>query len=543
MRVFLVVLLAGSVQLFGSATVTTAIAADATTEDGTFAGSVVRVDFRMQAAKRANVRKGPGINYEKVGQLEIGDKVRVTGEVGDWFRIWRWGRQLFVYAPLLAKTVSNATAQSGQQPAVRKITYRNGATYEGPTVRGEPHGRGVITWPSGNRYEGDFVDGKLHGRGTFTWPSGNRYEGDFVDGKQHGRGTFTWADGDRYEGDFVYGKRTGRGVATWDTGGRYEGQFVNGKRHGRGIYTYTDGRREEGEWRIGELNGRGVMTWPDGRRYEGDFVDNKRTGHGVFTWANGDRYEGRWKDGEPDEAASVAQLHAATQCIENKGGGTFRNHCNEPLAFYYCFPQAGGNMATCGKPSVKELHGNPRHHYTHLIYVRPGETLQVPYGKKYKFRWVVCPQRGDGTYYHAVSPEPGRYTCRAAFPWIARNMAKSSEKLAQAESAARRAAAERRAQREREERAAAERRARWEREERERERRREEAEIRRQNAEMWRNVGETIGEILRMREQEDIWERAGQGNAGTTRRCRDPETKCGRLDDPECQQWAMLPPC
>ena len=44
-------------------------------------------DYWMQARTRANVRSGPGTDYSKVGLLEAGDEVHVTGEGGDWMRI------------------------------------------------------------------------------------------------------------------------------------------------------------------------------------------------------------------------------------------------------------------------------------------------------------------------------------------------------------------------------------------------------------------------------------------------------------------------
>ena len=51
----------------------------------------------MRAAKRANVRGGPGTSLDNVGVLELGERVRVTGELGDWLRIrLSGGRTAFV---------------------------------------------------------------------------------------------------------------------------------------------------------------------------------------------------------------------------------------------------------------------------------------------------------------------------------------------------------------------------------------------------------------------------------------------------------------
>ena len=41
----------------------------------------------MRAAKRSNVRAGPGTSYAKVGLLEVGEEVRVIERTGDWFQL------------------------------------------------------------------------------------------------------------------------------------------------------------------------------------------------------------------------------------------------------------------------------------------------------------------------------------------------------------------------------------------------------------------------------------------------------------------------
>ena len=60
----------------------------------------------MRAAKRSNVRAGPGTSYAKVGLLEIGDEVRVIERIVDWFRLAPQPGQAerYVYAPLLIET-------------------------------------------------------------------------------------------------------------------------------------------------------------------------------------------------------------------------------------------------------------------------------------------------------------------------------------------------------------------------------------------------------------------------------------------------------
>ena len=68
----------------------------------------------MYAAKRANVRSGPGTNFRKVGLLERGQKVLVTSKRGNWFKLEATPEQVarFVYAPLLAETRPSGTTNA-----------------------------------------------------------------------------------------------------------------------------------------------------------------------------------------------------------------------------------------------------------------------------------------------------------------------------------------------------------------------------------------------------------------------------------------------
>ena len=85
-----------------------------------------------------------------------------------------------------------------------------GADYEGETLRGERHVKGVMTWPDGRRYEGGFRDGWPDGQGVYTWPDGTRIEGRWLSGNLYnGKGVMTWPDGRRYEGEWREGKFQG----------------------------------------------------------------------------------------------------------------------------------------------------------------------------------------------------------------------------------------------------------------------------------------------------------------------------------------------
>ena len=225
----------------------------------------------MYAVKRANVRSGPGTNFAKVGLLDIDQKVRVTAQRGDWFKLTGLPKQpsRFVYAPLLTEV--NPLALTGRAtttaPSKRTIKYGNGASYHGQTRNGRPHGHGVYTQTDGYRHEGEYRDGLFHGHGVVVYSDGARYEGDFVNGKETGRGVLTWSvfttDGTRhdgrYMGDFVDGQFHGRGVITWQNLGDRsvtveEGHWSDGKRHGKGWEIQaTDGTGFQAIWTNGEV--------------------------------------------------------------------------------------------------------------------------------------------------------------------------------------------------------------------------------------------------------------------------------------------------
>ena len=67
----------------------------------------------LWAAKRSNVREGPGTSYAKVGILSVGESVRVIQQTGDWFRLEPTSQQpeRFVYGPLLTEAERSQVMQ------------------------------------------------------------------------------------------------------------------------------------------------------------------------------------------------------------------------------------------------------------------------------------------------------------------------------------------------------------------------------------------------------------------------------------------------
>ena len=285
--------------------------------------AIIPVDRTMWAVKRANVRSGMGTAYTKVGLLEVGEQVRVTGvgAGGKWLRIERPNRRsAFVYAPLLAAAPPQGAPTSTAPAGRQTITYTN-ARYEGEVRNGKPHGQGTVTWDDSTRYEGEWRNGNRHGQGTFTWKGTGeyagregRYEGGWRNDKHHGHGVKVWPNGDRYEGDFVNGKSHGDGLWIAADGEYYLGQFRNGKRHGRGASFQIGGTRYDGEWRNGKAQGNVLITFSSGDIYGGMIRDYKPHGQGVLIFVNGNRYEGEWRNGCFLDGARVAAGISAVDC-------------------------------------------------------------------------------------------------------------------------------------------------------------------------------------------------------------------------------------
>ena len=242
---------------------------------------MAEVDRMMRAAKRANVRSGPGTNYGKVGLLEAGQRVRVTGESREWLRIDApTGGEGFVFRSLLRDdTPETAAARKTPAPAIAlepKCTGTKGGPPCWLEVADKP---GCYVWifrPRTDhtvRWSGSCVGGKVSGRGeevltyTFINPRNqkrerrNKGEGRYLDGKRHGDWVFSSLEhGNNYrsEGPYVNGKRHGHWVIDGTLGFRQKGPYVDGKRHGKWVF-YDPDKGEKDKFRI-----------------ESNYVDGKR---------------------------------------------------------------------------------------------------------------------------------------------------------------------------------------------------------------------------------------------------------------------------
>ena len=143
----------------------------------------------MQARTRTNVRSGPGTQHGKVGLLEAGQEVRVTGEAGEWLRIeGPGGGEAFVHASLLVEAGAATIEPEGpswsvteNQPCqVWNIGNRKlePFTWSGACINGKASGPGTLTVRGGAVInEGGMRAGKLHGHSTTRFNNGTVWEG------------------------------------------------------------------------------------------------------------------------------------------------------------------------------------------------------------------------------------------------------------------------------------------------------------------------------------------------------------------------------
>ncbi len=214
------------------------------------ASEIVEADQRMQATERANLRSGPGTDYDKVGLLEVGDEVTVTGEAGEWLRIEAPnGGEAFVHASLLteASGFAETTTAVDLQPLCSGGAGDSACWAE---VANKPGCHFWIYWiPSkwtdwSGTWTGQCAGGVTDGDGTLsvTGTDGSSEEtGAFDSGKAHGPWVVRWNDGTVEEGPYVDGKRHGPWVIHWPDGSIMEGSFAAGEAHGQWFDRYPDG--------------------------------------------------------------------------------------------------------------------------------------------------------------------------------------------------------------------------------------------------------------------------------------------------------------
>ncbi len=160
------------------------------------APEIVESDQGMKAAERANLRSGPGTDYDKVGLLEVGEEVRVTGEAGEWLRVEAPnGGEAFVHGSLLAE----ASAFAETTPAVDLQPLCAGSAEASACWVELANKPGCHFW----------TNYSVLGR-SYVWSG--QCTGDVTDGD--GRLLMTGNDGSSYDatGAFNFGKQQGHWV-------------------------------------------------------------------------------------------------------------------------------------------------------------------------------------------------------------------------------------------------------------------------------------------------------------------------------------------
>ena len=245
---------------------------------------IAEVDRAMRAAKRSNVRSGPGTEHDKVGLLEVGDEVRVTGEAGDWLRIETPDGEAFVHASLLE--------QAGPKVALSPKCAELGGGYTDEND--------AACWEEMQSQPGCYAwNGHYHSDRVADWT------GSCPGGVASGRGTYSLTAGSNHggvttTGTFAEGKKQGRWVEKSDNGTVAEGSYVDGARSGRWTFRYASGSvtEAEGSYMDGKLHGPAVERFKSGARLEQEFRNHSRDGQpGVYVTSGGDRHPGRWSDG------------------------------------------------------------------------------------------------------------------------------------------------------------------------------------------------------------------------------------------------------
>lgn len=100
-----------------------------------------------------------------------------------------------------------------------QVTSYLNARYDGPAIRGRPHGLGTLTWPDGAVYKGVFEHGIATGDAKFHFPDGPIFMGVYARGRPQSPGVLMSPDGRIL----------------------FAGRFVDEKPHGVGLRTGKDG--------------------------------------------------------------------------------------------------------------------------------------------------------------------------------------------------------------------------------------------------------------------------------------------------------------
>ena len=195
---------------------------------------IVAAERWMRARTEVNFRTGPGTTYRRIGLLRAGQKVRVTGEAGAWFRIEKpGGGPAFVHGSLLVGLAAQGRDAAALSPKCAGMS------------------KGAECWNELANKPGCYIfDTDYNPPETTTW------SGACSGGIAAGRGTWGWktpGGSGQGTGTLVRGKQQGRWVIRFPKGNVSIGPYVNGKFHGRWVIRYQDGGCDERQFHQGKF--------------------------------------------------------------------------------------------------------------------------------------------------------------------------------------------------------------------------------------------------------------------------------------------------
>lgn len=180
------------------------------------------------------------------GKLVLGKGTTCSGTFERPSRRYEYGKKCKdrVYTPSLLN--GDAFREGVAQGDVMRITFPDGATYEGEMVDGRITGFGKYMSSTGVVDEGTFHDGLLHGEGcSRRFPDGSKQEGTFVQGQLHGQGKQVERNGDSYDGFFENGVKQGRATSYFaKKSSKHVGFWHENAMDGRGDFYYKQNNSE-----------------------------------------------------------------------------------------------------------------------------------------------------------------------------------------------------------------------------------------------------------------------------------------------------------
>lgn len=176
------------------------------------------------------------------GKLVLGKGTTVSGTFARPSRRYEYGKK--AKGKVMPQSLLNGDVfrYGVAHSELMRVTFPDGATYEGEMADGVVSGAGRYVSSTGVVEEGLFREGRLHGKGCRRmFPDGSFVEGEFVDGDVHGRGRQRDKNGDEFEGFFEHGVKQGRGVSVFEGGAsKHVGFWRDDAMDGRGDFFYRE---------------------------------------------------------------------------------------------------------------------------------------------------------------------------------------------------------------------------------------------------------------------------------------------------------------